>query len=109
VGARIRELRKANGFTFDAFVGETELGRGYVSELERGLVMPTLSMLELVAKVLEVEVIDLLAVGGTPRDELVILSRDLSATQVRALARRARELTTELLAAEARPGDKGAT
>ena len=109
MGARIRELRKAKGFTFDAFVGETELGRGYVSELERGLVMPTLSMLELVAKVLEVEIIDLLAVGGTARDELVTLTRDLSATQVRALARRARELATELLAAEARPSAKVAT
>ena len=68
--------------------------------------MPTLSMLELVAKVLEVEIIDLLAVGGSARDELVTLSRDLSATQMRALIRGAREGTTGLPDAQLRPEGK---
>lgn len=52
-------MRLDAGFSFDAFVEETGLGRGYVSELERGLVVPTLDSLERVAKALGVPVRDL--------------------------------------------------
>lgn len=59
LGKRVRAMRLDAGFSFDAFVEETGLGRGYVSELERGLVVPTLDSLERVAKALGVPVRDL--------------------------------------------------
>lgn len=64
LGARIRKLRRECGFSFDAFVGETDLGRGYVSELERGLAVPSLVTLCRVAEALEVSLVDLLAGVG---------------------------------------------
>lgn len=64
LGARIRKLRRERGFSFDAFVGETDLGRGYVSELERGLAVPSLVTLCRVAEALEVSLVELLAGVG---------------------------------------------
>ena len=64
VGSRIRALREEADISFDAFVGETGLGRGYVSELERGLVVPTVKTLARVARTLEVTVADLVLDEG---------------------------------------------
>jgi transcriptional regulator with XRE-family HTH domain len=69
VGERIRALRSETKFTFDAFVEDTGLGRGYVSELERGLVVPTIGTLARVARALEVTIADLVA-GETDRERL---------------------------------------
>ncbi|MGE0322119.1 MAG: helix-turn-helix domain-containing protein [Polyangiaceae bacterium] len=60
MGARVRKLRKEKGISFDALVGETGLGRGYISELERGLVNPTIGNLDLVAQALGVSLAELL-------------------------------------------------
>ncbi len=84
VGARVRLLRLEKGFNFDAFVGETELGRGYVSELERGLVVPTVQVLARIAAVLEVTMADLV-VGTSVREQLFEAARHLSPADVRAL------------------------
>jgi transcriptional regulator with XRE-family HTH domain len=67
IGQRIRALRTAAEFGFDAFVEETGLGRGYVSELERGLVIPTIGTLARVAKALDVTVADLV-LGESDRE-----------------------------------------
>lgn len=69
IGQRIRALRTAEEFGFDAFVEETGLGRGYVSELERGLVIPTIGTLARVAAALNVTVADLV-IGETDRERL---------------------------------------
>lgn len=69
IGQRVRALRNAEAFGFDAFVEETGLGRGYVSELERGLVIPTVGTLARVAKALEVTVSDLVC-GESEREKL---------------------------------------
>jgi transcriptional regulator with XRE-family HTH domain len=69
IGQRIRSLRNAEQFGFDAFVEETGLGRGYVSELERGLVIPTIGTLARVAKALDVTVADLV-LGESDRERL---------------------------------------
>jgi transcriptional regulator with XRE-family HTH domain len=55
--------------TFDAFVEETALGRGYVSELERGLVLPNVNVIRRVADVLELTTADLM-LGSTLREKL---------------------------------------
>lgn len=71
VGGRIRRLRKEQAFTFDAFVEETGLGRGYISELERGLVVPSIATLATVARTLELTVGDLVA-GTSEREQLFL-------------------------------------
>ena len=60
-----------HGPGLDAFVEETGLGRGYVSELERGLVIPTIGTLARVAKALDVTVADLV-VGESDRERLFV-------------------------------------
>jgi transcriptional regulator with XRE-family HTH domain len=84
VGARIRALRKEKAFSFDAFVEETELGRGYISELERGLVVPSLTSLAKVARALEVTLADLVA-EDSPRERLFHATRSLEDKEVAAL------------------------
>jgi transcriptional regulator with XRE-family HTH domain len=80
-GERLRRLRAAADFTFDAFVEETGLGRGYVSELERGLAVPTLSTLAKIAKALELPIADLV-LGDTPRELLYEATRGLDDAHV---------------------------
>jgi transcriptional regulator with XRE-family HTH domain len=93
VGARIRQLRKAAEFTFDAFVEETSLGRGYLSELERGLVVPTIGTLARVARALELTIADLV-VGDTERERLFDELREAPGNAIRELRERARTLTS---------------
>lgn len=64
VGKRIRALRDAAGISFGELVARSGLGRGYVSELERGLVVPTVGTLARVAAALEVTITDLVAGDG---------------------------------------------
>lgn len=85
-GARVRRLRKELNFTFDAFVEEAGLGRGYVSELERGLVVPTLHSLARIAAALELTVTDLV-LGDSPRERLFDLTRGLPTSDIDDLIR----------------------
>lgn len=84
VGERIRVLRRESKLTFDAFVAKSGLGRGYVSELERGLVMPTIGVLARVAGALELTMSDLVA-GETERERLFSDLRGRPSTFIRAL------------------------
>lgn len=90
MGALVKRLRKECEFTFDAFVEETGLGRGYISELERGLVVPTIHSLAKIARALDVTVADLV-VGASERERLFTLTRELSPDDVRWLLARAEE------------------
>jgi transcriptional regulator with XRE-family HTH domain len=92
VGARIRELRLEAEFTFDAFVEETGLGRGYVSELERGTVVPTIGTLAKVAKALQLSLADLVAIGDTRREKLFCETRGLADAQVESILRDIKKL-----------------
>jgi transcriptional regulator with XRE-family HTH domain len=89
VGSRIRKLRQEAEFTFDAFVEETNLGRGYLSELERGLVVPTIGTLARVARALELTIADLV-IGDTERERLFDELREATGATVRELRDRAR-------------------
>ncbi|HEU4412270.1 MAG TPA: helix-turn-helix transcriptional regulator [Polyangiaceae bacterium] len=90
MGALVKRLRKECEFTFDAFVEETGLGRGYISELERGLVVPTIHSLAKIARALDVTVADLV-VGSSERERLFTLCRELSPDDVRWLLAKAKE------------------
>lgn len=85
IGQRIRKLRTGADWSFDAFVEETGLGRGYVSELERGLVVPNVRVVERVAKALHVTMADLV-LGDSPRERLYELTRGLHPQDLDALA-----------------------
>jgi transcriptional regulator with XRE-family HTH domain len=89
IGAKIRALRVRSSLTFDAFVRETGLGRGYVSELERGLVVPTVGTLARVAATLGLTVADLVT-GSTEREQLFDELREAPASFVRTLRDQAR-------------------
>ena len=93
VGLRVKELRKALGpkGSFDVVVEETGLGRGYISELERGLVVPGLTALRSLAKALDVVVADLV-LEDSPREQLFAMTRGLSQAQLRQLLTLARAL-----------------
>jgi transcriptional regulator with XRE-family HTH domain len=91
VGQRIRMLRKTAEFTFDAFVEETGVGRGYLSELERGLVVPTIGTLARVARALELTIADLVA-GESDREKLFDELRECSPVTIRELRDRARAI-----------------
>ena len=91
IGARVKALRTARDINFDAFVEECEVGRGYVSELERGLVVPSVTVLAKVADVLEVTMADLV-VGDSPRDSLFKETEGLQDEQIRKLLELVRRL-----------------
>jgi transcriptional regulator with XRE-family HTH domain len=93
VGARIHKLRVERDFNFDAFVEETGLGRGYISELERGLVVPTIHALAKVAAALELTVADLV-LGDSPREQLFEATLGLSEGELLHMLADARKLTT---------------
>jgi len=84
IGQRIRLLRLEAAFAFDAFVEETGLGRGYVSELERGLVVPGVGTLARVAKALGVTIADLV-LSDSERERLFDELRGRPHTVVRAM------------------------
>jgi transcriptional regulator with XRE-family HTH domain len=56
VGANIRQLRMAKGLTLDRLATQSELTRGYISLVERGLKMPSIAALLRMATALEVNV-----------------------------------------------------
>ncbi|MET0676739.1 MAG: cupin domain-containing protein [Bradyrhizobium sp.] len=56
VGGRIRELRTAQGLTLDRLASLSDLTRGYISLVERGLKVPSLAALLRMAKALDVNV-----------------------------------------------------
>ena len=91
VGKRIRALRDERDFTFDAFVEETGLGRGYISELERGLVVPTIHALRKVADALELTMADLV-LGDSKREQLFEAAVVLSDGDIATLLKEARRL-----------------
>lgn len=84
VGKTIRALRDERDFVFDAFVEETGLGRGYISELERGLVVPSLHSLAKVATALELAIADLV-LGDSARERLFEATRGLSKASIEKL------------------------
>ena len=94
VGRRIRRLRKEQDFDWDAFVEETGLNRGHVSQVERGLVAPTLRTLSKIARALDVTVADLV-LGDTERERLFERTALLSRADVRRLLAEAERLADE--------------
>lgn len=60
LAARIKTLRKAAGLSQESLAHEADIDRTYVSQLERAMVNPSLSVLVRVSNVLDVSVSQLL-------------------------------------------------
>jgi len=88
IGARIQALRKAAQLTQEKLAYEGGLSKGHLSGIEKGLVVPTLPTLELVAARLGVELLDLLTFPDeSERQRLVDLSRAMRPGTIRRLIR----------------------
>lgn len=59
-GSKIRQLRLAKGFTLNEMASLTQTTAGYISQLERDLVDPSLSTLRKIARTLDIPLFSLL-------------------------------------------------
>ena len=66
LGAKIKALREAKGWSQEEYADRSGLHRTYVSGIERGVRNPTLTVLEKLAKGLEAPLPDLLALEPAP-------------------------------------------
>jgi len=89
IGRRIRALRKEVGLTMEKLAYESDLGsKGYLSDIEKGLALPTVKTLRVLAERLGVLPLDLLTdPDRDPRQMLVDRTRHLPAGAVRELLR----------------------
>jgi transcriptional regulator with XRE-family HTH domain len=89
VGSRIRALRESQGLTQEKLAYEGGLkSKGHLSGIEKGLVVPTLQTLALLADRLGVELLDLFTSPEvSPREQLVDLTRSMKAGTIRRLIR----------------------
>ena len=91
IGNRIREVRLAAGLTMEKLAFESDFSKGHLSSLERGLVVPTVATLAVLAKRLEVDLVDLVndpnAKSAGDRARLIELTRGLAAGPLRKLVR----------------------
>jgi HTH-type transcriptional regulator, cell division transcriptional repressor len=60
-GRRLRELRKTRGLTQEALAEAADLSGNYISDLELGLKVPSLTILVRLSQALDVATTDLLA------------------------------------------------
>jgi transcriptional regulator with XRE-family HTH domain len=66
LGRNLRQLRTAKGLTLDRLANLSELTRGYISLVERGLKIPSISALLRLAKALDVNVAHLFDPNSAP-------------------------------------------
>jgi transcriptional regulator with XRE-family HTH domain len=106
IGARVRALRLERGLTLEKLAFESELGsKGHLSDLERGLLRPTVHTLKLLADHLEVELYDLLVFpdDGVRAKLLERLRHEPDASLRRLLAALPTQVRPRLLAADGDP------
>ena len=89
IGQRVKILREEQQLTLEGLAHESDLGsKGHLSDLEAGLVVPTVKTLAKLADRLEVLVLDLVVnPDEDDRQRLIDATRTLSKKQVRHLLR----------------------
>ena len=92
IGARIRQLRQELNLTQEKLAYEAGLkSKGHLSGIEKGLVVPTIPTLALIAERMGVELIDLVTFPeNSERHALVDLTRSMKTGTLRRLVREAR-------------------
>ena len=59
IGQRLRQLREQRGLTAEKVAYESDVGsKGFLSDIEHGLALPSLQTLDRLAKYLEVQLFD---------------------------------------------------
>ena len=93
----MRRFREEAGLTLEKLAFESDLGsKGHLSDLERGLLRPTISTLQVLADRLEVLLLDLVTnPDADTRQQLVDLTRRLSPSGLRRVLREARRVLAE--------------
>lgn len=89
IGQRIKQLRLEQGLTAEKLAYESEVGsKGFLSDIESGLALPSLSTLERIAQHLELPLFELLIVPArSEREALVSLTRHLPKSVLLQLSR----------------------
>jgi transcriptional regulator with XRE-family HTH domain len=89
IGKRIHDLRKLQGLTQEKLAYEAGLkSKGHLSGIEKGLVLPSLPTLALLADRLAVDLLDLVTFPSeSDRQKLVDVTRGLKAGTVRRMIR----------------------
>ncbi|MBN2197021.1 MAG: LexA family transcriptional regulator [Polyangiaceae bacterium] len=84
IGRRIAELRTERGLTAERLAYESDFGsKGYLSDVERGLALPSVTKLAELASRLDVDLLDLLTFPDAgPRQKLVDCLRGLGAAEL---------------------------
>ncbi len=86
IGTRVRRFRRAAKIGLPTFERLSGASRGYLSELERGLLMPTVGRLATIADALGVTLTDLV-MGDSPRERLFERLRTASPAVLREVTR----------------------
>ncbi|WP_437972242.1 helix-turn-helix transcriptional regulator [Sorangium sp. So ce260] len=89
MGRRIRQLREEAGLTLEKLAFEIELGsKGHLSNIERGLVRPTIQTLQVLADRLGVLLLDLVTFPeDDDRQKLIDRTRSFSRGTLRKLVK----------------------
>jgi transcriptional regulator with XRE-family HTH domain len=71
LGRRLRDLRQRQGYTLNEVGGRTNISASMLSQLERGIVAPSLATLHALAQFYETRLFELFQDGQTPSGVLV--------------------------------------
>jgi transcriptional regulator with XRE-family HTH domain len=72
LGNKIRSLGKGRGFTLQGIGDDAGCTKAYISQIEKGVVSPSISMLKRIATALGISPLDLFLVPGEEDDEVVV-------------------------------------
>ncbi len=85
LGARVRELRVEAGMTQESLAWECDLSKPYLSQVEAGKRLPSIAVLDAIARRLGLRVADLVAIDATdPRLRLLDAARRKERAAVKA-------------------------
>ncbi|MFH2120391.1 MAG: cupin domain-containing protein [Pseudomonadota bacterium] len=71
LGNKIRSLRKSRKFTLQDIGNAAGCTKAYVSQIENGVVSPSISVLKRIATALEIRLVDLFIIPGAEEDDVV--------------------------------------
>lgn len=71
IGQRLQRLRRQHGLTLDQLAGDIGLSTGYLSQIENGSAVPSLTALQLIAAELGVDVADFFPDDRPPGTRLI--------------------------------------
>ncbi|MBS2967693.1 helix-turn-helix transcriptional regulator [Metabacillus sp. KIGAM252] len=74
---RIKEVRKCNGDTLQSLAKKINYDYSNLSKIERGLYVPTISLLKKIAEVYEVDISDLLVTEKRSKEVIDLQSKNL--------------------------------